>query len=136
MTCSRSAIARWATLGGLLLLGMLVAGLMAMHGMQAASPAGMSGVPVVGMHHPGSAAARHMPGEPMDPAAPMPAHDHPGGQVCLGLLVLAITLALTYIGLIAPAVIRNRSPGRRIRTLLLLVGRPPPSIYHLAVLRL
>jgi len=129
MSSSRPALARWAAFGGLLLLGMLVVGLVAMHGVQASGPEGMSGVPVISMSDMHSAPDQQ-------PLSPMPGHHHPGGQVCLGLLVLAIALALTCIGLTAGTTARAGPAGRPIRTLLLLVGRPPPSIYQLAVLRL
>jgi hypothetical protein len=136
MSRSRPVLARWAAFGGLLLLGVVIAGLMAMHGVQTSGPAGMSGIPVVDMPSTHSAAGPQGPHEPMPPAAPMPGDHHPGGQVCLGLLVLAIALVLMFNGIIARTTVRTGSPGIRIRTMLLLVGRPPPSIYHLAVLRL
>jgi hypothetical protein len=136
MTESRPRPAHRARLGGLLLLGFLVAGLMAMHGVQAAGPSGMSGVPVIGagVMHPDS--GRPSAHQPMSPESPMPGHHDPGGQVCLGLLALAFMLALAFLGLFVRTNGLFVPPGRRVRTLVRLLGRPPPSIHQLAVLRL
>jgi hypothetical protein len=113
----------------------VIAGLLLMHGVQASTgPTDIRGLPVVSassMH--GTAAQGHMGGQPCDHCS---GHQHPGGQMCLALLVIG-TLFLFTVMLI------RRRPGRsaacppdegayRHR------GRAPPrpSIFQLAVLRL
>ncbi|MGI8333868.1 DUF6153 family protein [Actinomadura scrupuli] len=142
-------------LGGLL-LGMLFAGLLAMHGLQASTPIDMAGIPVAGMnttgmHHPagtGSAATTRTTGTGSTgaaqgdhehhapaPSGPAPDHQHPGGQICLALLIMGFVLALLAQRIVG----RRERPSslvRRTARLLVRCGRPPPSIYQLAVLRL
>jgi hypothetical protein len=134
---------------------MLFAGLLAMHGLQASTPLDMAGIPVagtnaMGMHH---SAVTHSAGAPQAgtgstgaaqgghsshapaPPDPAPEHQHPGGQVCLGLLIIVFVLAL-----LARRIVGHREQAsslvRRAPRLLVRCGRPPPSIYQLAVLRL
>lgn len=121
-------------LGGSLLLGGLLIGLLAMHGVQASGPAGMPGIAVTSMNAMDPAHEHHDPQAP-GRSGPGPEHQHPGGQVCLGLLVFAFMLALLALTVMRR---RERPPAlvERAQRLLLHRGRPPPSIYQLAVLRL
>jgi hypothetical protein len=115
---------------GLLLLMSVIAGLMLMHGVQAsAGPTDIRGIPLVSassdahrtMGHPGG----HGHGD----------HRHPGGQMCLALLVFGALLLITALLIRRrrePAIARRpATPGHRHP------GRPPPapSIFQLSVLR-
>ncbi|MBC6460167.1 hypothetical protein [Actinomadura sp. HBU206391] len=75
-----------------LLLPAPLTGLLAMHGLQAsASPSDISGIPA-NLMNTMAAADRHADHQPQttenDQPQHPPAHKHPGGQVCLGLLIL------------------------------------------------
>lgn len=127
--------ARWASLGGLLLIAFLTAGLLAMHGLQpSASPTDMPGVPLVTSAHMHAPTNGRTGGHPSDHHSP--GHQHPGGQVCLALLAIAILFLLSAVlirraawhsGLRRPAGPAHEHAGR---------SPPPPSIYRLSVLRL
>lgn len=127
--------ARRASLGGLLLVAFLTAGLFAMHGLQpSASPMDMPGVPLVASADMHAADAGHAGGHPSQHHSPE--HQHAGGQMCLALLVLAALF------LLAAAPIRRMTWRSAVRRPAGPVhehkGRPPPipSIYQLSVLRL
>ncbi|GAA2108584.1 DUF6153 family protein [Actinomadura alba] len=122
------------------LLIALLTGLLAMHGLQAsASPNDSSGIPanlVTSMvaadrhaDHPSQHATEN------DPSQHAPAHKHPGGQVCLGLLILFLLVVLPPGG-------RHRWPRRSVTVRSILASRqrdggrpPPPSLSQLSVLR-
>jgi hypothetical protein len=119
-------------------MAFLTAGLFAMHGLQpSASPLDMPGVPLVASVDMHAADAGHAGGHPAQHHSPeSPEHRHPGGQMCLGLLVIA-TLFLLSAVLIRrtarrSAVRHPAGPAHEHK------GRPPPppSIYRLSVLRL
>jgi hypothetical protein len=128
-----------ASLRGLLLLAFVVAGLFAMHGIQAAtSPSDVPGLPVMAAG-PAHVASTGEAGRCSTPACPAhhrtPGHRHPGGQMCLALLVLAALFVLAVV-VIHRTVARPGTCG--------LAGsagghpgRPPPtpSIFQLSVLR-
>jgi hypothetical protein len=128
--------ARWASLGGLLFLALMAAGLFAMHGLQpSASPMDMPGVPLVASADMHAADTGHAGGHSSQHHSP--GHEHPGGQMCLGLLVIAALFLLSAVlirraawrsGLRRPAGPAHEHRGRP--------PRPPPSIYRLSVLRL
>jgi hypothetical protein len=127
--------ARWASLGGLLLLALVTAGLFAMHGLQpSASPMDMPGVPLVASAEMHAADAGHSAGHPSQDHSR--GHQHPGGQMCLALLAIATLFLLSAV--LIPrtawraAVRRPAGPAHEHK------GRPPPtpSIYRLSVLRL
>jgi hypothetical protein len=127
-----------ASPGGLLLLALTMFGLFAMHGLQAtASPVDIHpaaiAVAMPGMSHTSAETRHHMT---MPPGHHSPGHKHPGGQVCLALLVMAALLALsaTLIGRSRRPVAAS-GPTRRVRD---HQGRapPPPSVFQLSVLRL
>ncbi|MCO5968469.1 DUF6153 family protein [Actinoallomurus soli] len=129
--------------GGLLLLALTLLGLFAMHGLQATTGptdthasaiVAMSGMADTdaGMHHADAGAGRHR----VSPPSHVPAgHRHPGGQMCLGLLVMAtlLLLAAAFAGRrdVADGTIRPIGRGRDS------LGRAPPrpSIFRLCVLR-
>ncbi|MFI0367528.1 DUF6153 family protein [Actinomadura sp. 1N219] len=113
---------------------------LAMHGFQASpSPREMAGVPLAGM------SAAHDATPPASNAAHRPSdgdhsggrhQDHPGGQVCLAMLVM-----ISFLGAIVALLLREPATAARrllIRVRILLVGRPPPrpSLHRLSVLRL
>lgn len=126
--------ARWVSLGGLLLLALVTAGLFAMHGLQpAAGPMDTPGVPMAASVEVHTVDAGHAGGRPSQDHPR--GHQHPGGQMCLALLVIA-TLFLLSAALIPrtawrAAVRRPADPAYEHK------GRPPPtpSIYQLSVLR-
>lgn len=128
-----SRTAPWAS-PGVLFLMFVIAGLLLMHGVQAsASPTDIRGVPMVsaaGMH---GAHEGHMGGQPCDHCS---GHQHPGGQMCLALLVIGALFLFTVMLIHRrPGRSASRRPGEgayRHR------GRAPPrpSIFQLAVLRL
>jgi len=130
-----SRTAPWAS-PGVLLLMFVIAGLLLMHGVQAsASPTDIRGVPMVsasGIHGTG-AHEGHMGGQPCDHCS---GHQHPGGQMCLALLVIGalflFTVMLIRRRLERLAARRPDEGAYRHR------GRAPPtpSIFQLAVLRL
>jgi uncharacterized protein DUF6153 len=123
--------------GGLLLLALTLFGLFAMHGLQAtAGPTDTPATAVVmvmpgtgnaeTVHHPASSPSHDRSGH----------HGHPGGQMCLALLVLATLLVLTaaFVGHRDVSGVPGRSFGRGRGS----PGRAPPrpSIFRLSVLRL
>ncbi|MEV5703982.1 DUF6153 family protein [Actinoallomurus sp. NPDC052274] len=125
--------------GGLLLLALTLLGLFAMHGLQAtAGPTDTHASAVLmamsGTDHPEAEAGHHPASAPSH--APSGRHDHPGGQMCLALLVLATLLIL------AAAFVGRRdasgAPGRPLGRGHEAQGRAPPrpSIFQLSVLRL
>ena len=76
---------------GMLLWLCLFVGLLLMHGVQSsASPTDTHGIPLV------SSTTMQMPvqfsGHTAGPACPCDGHQHPGGQMCLALLVLGALL--------------------------------------------
>jgi hypothetical protein len=130
-----SRTASWAS-PGVLLLMFVIAGLLLMHGVQAsASPTDIRGLPMVsasGMHGT-STHEGHVGGQPCDHCS---GHQHPGGQMCLALLVIGALFLFTVM-LIGRRLGRSAAHPRdegacRHR------GRAPPrpSIFQLAVLRL
>jgi hypothetical protein len=127
------------SLSGLLLLAFVVAGLFTMHGIQASSsPNDMPGLPVMAAGHVQAthtgAAYPHCP-PPDRPAHHIPGHRHPGGQMCMALLVMVamFVLTVTFVGRTAgrSTMCGPAGPACEQR------GRPPPrpSIFHLSVLR-
>jgi hypothetical protein len=138
-------------MGGLLLLTAVFTGLLAMHGVQSTpAPSVASGLPGFHMSHAdpmpagsagsaGSVRGPHAADASMaaadDPAGGLPTHQHPGGQVCLGLLVAAGLLMLLVGALARRPGITGRAPSRRLWRVS-AVRPPPPSIFRLAVLRL
>ncbi|WP_433173711.1 DUF6153 family protein [Actinoallomurus sp. CA-150999] len=124
--------------GRLLLMALTMLGLFAMHGLQAtASPAETHptavAVAMPGMNHTSAETGHHMT---VPPAHHPSGHQHPGGQVCLALLVMAalLLLAAAFVG-------RSRRPAATVGS----AGRgyghqgrapPRPSIFQLSVLRL
>jgi hypothetical protein len=135
-----SRVAWCGPLAWLLFFLALLTGLLAMHGLQAsAGPTDTSGIPadltggVVAMdghsgHEPDSTRS--------DPSHPAPSHKHHGGQVCLGLLVLA-----SLLGLLSPVRwrrcrLRSVATGPSLPSSPDRGGRPPPSLFALSVLRL
>ncbi|MGI5229625.1 DUF6153 family protein [Actinoallomurus sp. CA-142502] len=121
---------------GMLLLLFVTAGLLLMHGVQSsASPTDIRGVPLM------PATTTSMPaghGEhAVGHSCPCDGHHHPGGQMCLALLVLG---SLLLFG----ALLVRSVPGRTTPPPGAAVpghghsGRspPPPSIFQLSVLRL
>jgi hypothetical protein len=135
-----SRTAPWAS-PGVLLLMFVIAGLLLMHGVQAsASPTDIRGVPMVsvpmvsasGMHG-ADAHEGHMGGQPCDHCS---GHQHPGGQMCLALLVIGALFLFTVM------LIRRRlgrlAAHRADEGAYRHRGRAPPrpSIFQLAVLRL
>jgi Family of unknown function (DUF6153) len=121
---------------GLLLLALTMLGLFAMHGVQAeTSPVdthpAASVITVFGMSDMGTETGHRTP-----PSHHAPVHEHPGGQVCLAIVVMAALLILgtVFIGRSEHAV-RTGAPARREHD---HQGRapPPPSILQLSVLRL
>jgi hypothetical protein len=130
-----SRTAPWAS-PGVLVLMFVIAGLLLMHGVQAStSPTDIRGLPMVSaadMHGTG-AHEGHLGGHPCDHCS---GHQHPGGQMCLALLVIG-TLFLFTVMLIHRRLGRTtarRPCGAAYRHR----GRAPPapSIFQLAVLRL
>jgi hypothetical protein len=130
--------------GGFVLLAALFVGLLAMHGVQSTpSPADGSGLP--GAHLSRGAPPAHagaMSGTDLadviapagDPADGMPVHQHPGGQVCLGLFIAAwlLLMAMTLGRRVdLPGAVGTVRARRRED-----VRSPPPSIFQLSVLRL
>jgi hypothetical protein len=124
----------------LLLLAAVFGGLFVMHGVQATpSPVQASGA-MVGSTRPDpgmrtTPAAVHAMAEPSHGPGGHSGHSHPGGTICLALLVLAGLVLLTaagHIGLRPPRPAGRPLPlGRR--------GPPrarPPTVYQLSVLRL
>ncbi|GAA4629374.1 hypothetical protein GCM10023196_049860 [Actinoallomurus vinaceus] len=135
---SRQRWSRALAPGHLLLLALTMLGLFAMHGLQSTTgpvethPATVAAA-MPGMAHTSAETGHHM-GVP--PSHDSPGHKHPGGQICLALLVVAglLVMAAVFVG-------RSRSPlamdsaakrGRDDQ------GRapPPPSVFQLSVLRL
>jgi Family of unknown function (DUF6153) len=125
---------RWAA-PSLLVLMFVMAGLMLMHGVQAsASPTDTRGVPLV------SSSDTHQTtmhkGHPGGHSCHCNDHQHPGGQMCLALLVLGalamFTVLLMRRRLARTTARRPATPGHGHP------GRPPPgpSIFQLSVLRL
>ncbi|GAA2133664.1 DUF6153 family protein [Actinomadura napierensis] len=110
---------------------LLLSGLMAMHGLQAApGPMEMSAAPLASV---ADATHHHVVvGDPPSDHHP----DHPSGQMCLGMLLLSLLGALLF-GLFrlmrVDVTVRRavRTPARR-------GGRSPPgpSLHRLSVLRL
>jgi hypothetical protein len=118
---------------GLLLLMSVIAGLMLMHGVQAsAGPTDIRGIPLVSSSadaHPSMTSMGHSCGHGCDD------HQHPGGQMCLALLVLG---ALFLVAALLIRCRRERTAARRPATPgHRHPGRPPPtpSIFQLSVLR-
>jgi hypothetical protein len=130
-----SRTAPWAS-PGVLLLMFVIAGLLLMHGVQAsASPTDIRGLPLVSasdMHTTGNHEG-HVGGQPCDDCS---GHQHPGGQMCLALLVIGALVVFTAM-LIHRRLGRSmaRRPGEAAYR---HHGRAPPkpSIFQLAVLRL
>jgi hypothetical protein len=129
----RSRNTPWA-LPGLLLLLSVIAGLMLMHGVQAsAAPTDIRGIPLVSSSsdaHQSMAHKGHSCGHGCDD------NQHPGGQMCLALLVLG---ALFLVASLLIRRQRKRTTTRRPATPRHMhPGRPPPipSIFQLSVLRL
>ncbi|GAA4604901.1 hypothetical protein GCM10023195_16830 [Actinoallomurus liliacearum] len=125
--------------GGLLLLALTLFGLFAMHGLQAtAGPTDTHAAAVVmtmpGADHPDAETGHHHASAPSH--APSGRHDHPGGQMCLALLVLAtlLVLAAAFVGRRDASGAPGRPHGRGHES----QGRAPPrpSIFQLSVLRL
>lgn len=110
---------------------MLVVGLLAMQGVQASSTSGTAGIAILGNSD--VVAGPFTPGS--DGRTPRLGHRHAGGLVYPGIVVLVFTLILR-----TPAVLGRldglRIPLVRLRFANATRGRPPPSIYRLAVLRL
>ncbi|WP_460334135.1 DUF6153 family protein [Actinoallomurus acanthiterrae] len=127
-------------------MGLVVAGLFAMHGLQSSDgPMDSHGLPLMSMASgPDDPMASHQAAGPVhekagvgprSPASPTP--HHPGGRTCLGLLLVASLLILLTV-LIGRSALR-RAPGRRrARLRRRHGGRPPPtpSVFQLSVLRL
>lgn len=124
--------------GSLLLMALTMLGLFAMHGLQAtASPVdlrpsaitvampGMSDVSAEAGHHAVAPPSHHSP-----------RHQHPGGHVCLALLVMAALLILSAVSaghagrLFAAGGLAGKGREHQGR------APPPPSIFQLSVLRL
>ncbi|MCO6006142.1 DUF6153 family protein [Actinoallomurus purpureus] len=124
--------------GHLLLLALTMLGLFAMHGLQAtASPVEMRPATVAvvmpGMGHTSAETGHDMS---VPPSHDAPGHKHPGGQICLALLVVAALLILyaVFVGrsrrpvaTVSPAGLGSGSRGR---------APPGPSVFQLSVLRL
>lgn len=119
----------------------LICCVLLMHGFQASnSPADMSGLPTMSTghapmaaHEAGSRGPRPSSGDQL----PDSNHDHPGGQVCLALLMLvglvAMLLATGFIRQsVLPALRSMARSGPRSESR----SPPRPSILQLAVLRL
>jgi hypothetical protein len=128
-----SRAAPWAS-PGVLLLMFVIAGLLLMHGVQSSTgPTDIRGVPLVSAADTHAAHQGHMGGHPCDDCS---GHRHPGGQMCLALLVIgALILFTAMLVHRRPERSAARRPGEgayRHR------GRAPPrpSIFQLAVLRL
>ncbi|HEU5025740.1 MAG TPA: DUF6153 family protein [Spirillospora sp.] len=114
-----------------LCLLLLFAGLMAMHGLQASpGPMEMAAAPLASA--PGSAHHHVVVGDPPGDHHP----DHPSGQMCLGMLLISLLVALLF-GLfrLMRAAVAARRP---VRTPVPRGGRSPPgpSLHRLSVLRL
>jgi Family of unknown function (DUF6153) len=119
---------------------LLLFGVLAMHGMQVSrDPSEMTGLPLasaVAVHDAApsqSMALHHAPGtdQPSDHH-----QDHPGGQVCLAILVMLflIGLVIARFRRAALAAVARALAGTHVPP----VGRPPsrPSLHRLSVLRL
>jgi Family of unknown function (DUF6153) len=127
--------APWASPGALLLM-FVIAGLLLMHGVQAStSPTDIRGLPMVSasvMHGTGDH-EEHLGGHPCGNCS---GHQHPGGQMCLALLVIGALFLFTVmlIGRLLGRPMSRRSGEGAYRHR----GRapPPPSIFQLAALRL
>jgi hypothetical protein len=141
MSMRRSSwVAWWRPLAWLLFFLALLTGLLAMHGLQAsAGPTDTSGILT---HLTGGIAAvdGHRGHEPdstrSDPSHPAPPHKHHGGQVCLGLLVLASLLGLLTVVRWRRCRLRSVRIGPSLPSPPGPGGRPPPSLFALSVLRL
>jgi hypothetical protein len=125
--------APWSVSGALLLM-LVIAGLLLMHGVQSsAGPTDIRGVPLVSssqMHQPATGEGRSG-GHSCD----CNDHQHPGGQMCLALLVLgALFLLATLLIRCRRERTTTRRPAGRGHA---HPGRPPPapSIFQLSVLR-
>ena len=143
-------------------MGLMVAGLFAMHGLQATDgPMATHGVPLMSAHgghaqmapaaeagprpaheKTGAALAQAMAGSPEKagsgrPSPDSPASHHPGGRMCLGLLIVASLLILLTVLIRRSRLVSSRC-RRRDPALHEYAGRPPPtpSIFTLSVLRL
>jgi hypothetical protein len=121
-----------------LCLLLLFAGLMAMHGIQASpGPMEMAAAPLASTAAPptsaGASAHHHVVvGDPPGDHHP----DHPSGQMCLGMLLISLLVALLF-GLFR--VMRAAAVARRpALTPVPRGGRSPPgpSLHRLSVLRL
>ncbi|MFL6053019.1 MAG: DUF6153 family protein [Actinoallomurus sp.] len=111
-------------------------GLFAMHGLQAeSSPAdthpAATVVAMSGMSHTDAKT-----GHPTTPSHHPPGHEHPGGQMCLAMLVMAVLLVLSAVfvgrreGSVAPSGPAGRGHDQQGR------APPPLSVFQLSVLRL
>jgi Family of unknown function (DUF6153) len=114
----------------MLLLMSVIAGLLLMHGVQAtASPTDIRGVPLVASSDMHGATTR-----PGGHPCHCDDHQHPGGQMCLALLVLGALFLFTALFAGRPERTKPHLPAERGHG---HPGRPPPapSIFQLSVLR-
>lgn len=123
--------------GWSVLLGMLVAGLLAMYGVQASSPSGMAGIAIPSVSDMVGGPSQHGSDHGSDgQMPPMPRHRYPGGPVGLGILVLAFAQILRVPAAIGPLDGLRIPLAGGLRAANAKCGRPPHSICRLAVLRL
>ncbi|MBO2456012.1 DUF6153 family protein [Actinomadura violacea] len=119
-----------------LCLLLLFSGLMAMHGLQASpGPMEMAAAPLASVADaPPTGVVHHhvVVGDPPGDHHP----DHPSGQMCLGMLLVSLLVALLF-GLfrVMRVAVATRRP---VRTPVSRGGRSPPgpSLHRLSVLRL
>ncbi|WP_146059090.1 DUF6153 family protein [Actinomadura rubteroloni] len=115
---------------------LLLAGLMAMHGFQVTvntmDASGLMTVHATHAQHDATHAQHEKPSSPREHR-----HDHPGGEVCLWLLVALFALVLAALGRCALDRV-GRAPARGPGARTDVRGRAPPTrtIFQLAVLRL
>jgi uncharacterized protein DUF6153 len=127
----RQASRRAPGVAGVLLLLSVFAGLLLMHGVQSsAGPTDIRGIPLM------SSAPMHSSGEHAGHSCHCDGHQHPGGQMCLALLVLGSLLLFGALLVRSPY-----SSATHVRPVVHghgHPGRPPPvpSIFQLSVLRL
>lgn len=129
--------------GGLVLVVPLLLGLFAMHGVQATPSPTHTGPVAVLITAASPAPTSPHSGDQHGSPAPSPRGEHavhPGGQVCLGLLVAAVLLLLLTLAQrlrrIPLLVTRALRDATRMAPASGTRGRQTPLIYRLAVLRL